>query len=159
MAEASLATYVRDHLAGAQIAIGLLNDLSAAASDEQLKVLAAELLIEVEQDRTALERFANGLDQSNGSVKDAAGWLAHKFSRLKLQVDQPLGAFEAVEVLCLGVSGKRELWDALKAIQQCDPRVATLDLRELSSRADRQLARLERIRLELAPRALCQSTS
>jgi hypothetical protein len=60
-------------------------------------------------------------------------------------------------MLCLGVSGKRELWDALTAIQHCDPRVETLDLDSLTARADEQFARLEQVRLKLAPRALCQS--
>jgi len=159
MEHESLVTYVRDHLGGSVVAIGLLTDLREQACNEQLKSLAAELIVEVEQDRDSLEGFVSQFDQSNSIVKEAGAWLAHKVSRLKLQLNQPLGSFEAVELLFLGVTGKRSLWGALKAVETCDCRFGTLDFGELIKRADDQLARLELMRIELAPLALCGSAT
>jgi hypothetical protein len=153
MADA-LATYVHDHLAGAQFAVSMLEDLRDKASDARLRELARQLLPPIEEDRQTLQELADRLGEGPSAPKETAAWLAQKASRLKLAPDDPLGAFEIVEMVCVGVLGKLSLWHALKAVAASDPRVASLDLDGLAERAKQQHGQAERVRLALAPAVL-----
>jgi hypothetical protein len=148
-----LGTYVHDHLAGAEFAISLLNDLREQASDEHVVLVAVEMLAEIEADRNILKDFANGIGAGEKSLKQSAAWVAQKASRFKLSLGEPLGNFEAIEALSLGVLGKLALWNALKTTKAHDGRV-TLPLGQLISRAKAQHERLEALRLQLATVAL-----
>jgi hypothetical protein len=57
---------------------------------------------------------------------------------LKLRLSEPLGLFEAIEALCLGMQGKLALWTAIDAMKAVDPRVGYLNLSELIARARKQ---------------------
>jgi hypothetical protein len=61
--------------------------------------------------------------------------------------------FEALEVLALGIQGKRSLWIALAALAPGDARLRQLDLERLAERAQAQFEEVERARLRLAPAA------
>jgi hypothetical protein len=152
-----LGTYIHDHLAGAEFAISLLNDLREQASDDRVVPVAAEMLSEIEADRSVLEEFSNRIGAGEESLKQTAAWIAQKASRFKLNLGQPLGNFEAIEVLSLGVLGKLALWNALQTIEAHDKRIATLRLEQLIARAQAQHARLEALRLQLATTALTGS--
>ena len=54
-----LATYLHDHLAGATVAINLLDALHAAHADESLGGFAAELRAEIEHEREMLRALAD----------------------------------------------------------------------------------------------------
>jgi hypothetical protein len=149
-----LAVYLQDHLAGARFAIELLQDLSRQSGVARL---SAELLGEVQADCDVLERLSDQVGTDSSTVKEAAAWVAQKASRFKLQLGEPLGVFEAVEMLSLGVMGKRALWNALRTAGGNDARLSGVNLDKLSSRAEDQFARLEGLRLELA-RALFVSS-
>ena len=86
-----------------------------------------------------------------------AAWTAQKASRFKLNLEEPLGIFEAVEMLALGVQGKLALWNAIRVVQADDNRLAGLNIDELVSRAIKQYEALEELRLQLAPTALQRS--
>jgi hypothetical protein len=154
-----LATYVHDHLAGAEFAVNLLEDLRDQSLEARIAILAEELLEEVQADREVLERFSEMLTTGSGTVKKAAAWVAHKASRVKLDPQDLLGAFESLETICLGISGKLALWNSLKTLDLDDQRVATLDLDDLAARAIDQHARAEKLRLAVAPSALSRSES
>lgn len=147
-----LVTYIQDHLAGAKFAVGLLTDLSGR--DGEASTLAAQLLSEIESDRSVLEDFVNQLGGDPSTLKEAAAWFSQKAGRLKLALDEPLGVFEAIEMLSLGVLGKLALWTALKAIADSDKRIVELDLDALAKRAMAQHQQLESLRLKLAVNAL-----
>jgi hypothetical protein len=149
-----LATYVHDHLAGAEFAVNLLEDLRDQSVEARIGILAAELLAEVEADREVLKRFSESLPGGANRAKEAAAWVAHKASRFKLDPQDLLGAFEALETVCLGISGKLALWNALKALAPDDERVRALDLDALAARAVDQHARGEKLRLAVAQIAL-----
>jgi hypothetical protein len=143
-----LITYLQDHLAGAQFAVGLLKDLSK--QNTEVAEFSAKLLHEVESDRAVLEEFVTQIGGDTSALKEAAAWVSQKAGRLKLSLDEPFGVFEAIEVLSLGVLGKVALWTALQALSAADRRIASIDLANLTKRAEKQHEELESLRLKLA---------
>ena len=96
---------------------------------ESVGALAAQLVAEVEADRGVLDALARRVAEGPSLLKDATGWLGEKISQLKLghQVAGPLGTFQALEILALGVLGKVALWDALREVAPIDARLVGLD--------------------------------
>src|SRR4051812_43189771 len=124
-----LATYLHDHLAGSKFAIDLIESLRAQYRGEPLGRFAAELLIEVEQDRDQLKKIADSVGEGAFDLKEAGAWIAEKISRLKLRHDtcEGLGTFEALETLALGIWGKLSLWNTLRVISEFDSRLAGIN--------------------------------
>ena len=151
-----LATYVRDHLAGAVLAITLLEALRDRHAGEPLGRFAAGLLVEVEADRAALQGLAERVGAGSSGLKEAAAWLGGKVSRVKLRrrAAGGLGTFEALEALALGILGKLALWRALGVMAVVDGRLAGMAFDHLAARAHAQQARVEAHRLEAARTAL-----
>jgi hypothetical protein len=145
----NLSVYLHDHLAGATAATNLLSDLEES-TDVRVAALARELLPEISAEKNVLEDFIERKHASPGFLKTASAWIAEQASRLKLSLTDPLGLYEAIETLCLGVLGKRSLWTAL---QQGNVQDTGLDLVALTNQAVRQHERLENLRLSLAARA------
>ena len=85
-------------------------------------------------------------------LKDVAGWVTEKLSRIKLQQGRAwgLGTFEALEALALGIMGKRSLWAALREIVGTIPWLGEYDFDTLIERADDQFSRIESLRLDIA---------
>jgi hypothetical protein len=73
-----LATYVHDHLAGAVLAINLLEALRDQHSAESLGQFAAGLLVEVEADRAVLQGLAERVGSGSSRLKEAAAWQARR---------------------------------------------------------------------------------
>ena len=151
-----LAVYLHDHLAGATFAVHLLEDLSEHSADADVSRFSAHLLAEVETDRAALQELVERIGEETSVVKEAAAWVAQKMGRFKLTVGEPLGTFEAIEALSLGVQGKLAMWNALRAVRLRDNRLDRLDLDELASRAIKQFELLEDVRLRLAQSVLAK---
>lgn len=149
-----LVTYLQDHLAGAQFAVSLLKDLSEQGLDPDVARFSKQLLAEVEADRVVLQDCADRIGGETITLKEAAAWVAQKVGRFKLTLNEPIGMFEAIEVLSLGVLGKLALWNALNTIQETDDQFGGINLDELSSRALTQHGQLEELRLKLAASAL-----
>ncbi len=149
-----LAEYLQDHLSGATFAVQLLDDLAKQERSRPAADLAVRLRREVEADRQMLERLIRKFDQGPSSLKKAAGWISQQVSRLKLDLDHAGGLYEAIELLSLGVLGKRSLWSALQTVAKARPEVTDLDLPGLIERAVEQHAQLESLRLSLAKEAL-----
>ena len=147
-------TYLRDHLAGARFAVSLLNDLSEQEFNVEAAQLAGRLLPEIEADRAVLEAFVNDLGGDSSTLKETAAWVAQKVGRIKLDLQTPLGLFEAIELLTLGVLGKLALWNAIDVVYQANGGVGELDLETLIARARNQHRELEALRLKLAAAAL-----
>lgn len=109
----SLSVYLQDHLAGATFAIHLLDDL-LKSNEVNAATLARDLLPKIEADKTTLEDFMKNQHIETDLLKKASAWIAERTSRLKLSLEDPIGIYEAIEMLCLGVLGKRCLWSALQ---------------------------------------------
>jgi hypothetical protein len=151
-----LATYLHDHLAGAVVAINVLEALRNQHDGEPLGQFAAGLLVEVEADRAVLQRVAERVGARSSGLKEATAWLGEKVSRLKLRrrAARGLGTFEALESLALGILGKLALWRALAVVAAADARLRGVDFDHLAARAQAQYAQVEERRLEAARTAL-----
>jgi hypothetical protein len=148
----ALTTYLQDHLAGALHAIELLKAMRDHFSGEPLGTFATEMLKEIEADRDALAKLAEGVGGTAGGMKEWAAWLSEKVSRLKLKHGSAdgLGTFEALEFLIIGIHGKRALWRAMGEVASFDKRLHGFDFDELIARAENQHGRVEERRLACA---------
>jgi hypothetical protein len=153
--EDSLATYLKDHMAGAQFAMKLLEHLHEAYADDPLGYFAAELLRQIKSDFEVLQTIAGKFDADADPLKQAAAWVAEKASQLKLRCnrDNPLGTFEAIEFLALGVFGKLKLWQVLEILAPQRSELQNIDFKQLASRAQAQHEELELQRRGAARRA------
>jgi hypothetical protein len=107
-----------------------------------------------------LERVIAALGGSTNPVKRAGALGAELLASLRVQMPV-LGAgsteaarLEELEILSLGIEGKRMLWTALREIAASEPRLSGFDLTSLERRAQDQRDRLERFRLLFATEAL-----
>jgi len=151
-----LAIYLHDHLAGSSFAVELLEKLSSEFAGQPSGEVARELLEEVRRDRATLEQLIATAGKESSDLHEVLGWIAERFSRLKLKHDDPggIGAFEAFETITLGILGKRALWEALQIRQNHDARIAGPDYPALLARAELQFQKANRHRLELSEQAL-----
>jgi hypothetical protein len=151
-----LATYLEDHLAGANAGIELLEFMRDENETEPLGLFLETLRHEIEADRQTLQELADRVGHGLKKLKEATAWLAEKVGRTKLGKlsKGEIGTFEALEALALGILGKRSLWKALAEAAPNDPRLAGMDFETLIERAESQHASVEEKRLELARRAL-----
>jgi hypothetical protein len=153
-----LAIYLHDHLAGAALAVDLLQALRDKHSQDELGDFAAMMLAEVEMDRSTLKALADRIGSGSSQLKEMSAWLSEKVSRIKLNREaHSLGTFEALEFLALGILGKLALWDALKAALPSDADLTEIDFDHLASRARTQHARVEERRLAEARTVLARS--
>lgn len=73
-----LATYLHDHLGGAEHAIDLVRHLRDEHPGDALGEFASEILLEIEADRQTLRDLCERLDSKPDHWKEAAGWLMEK---------------------------------------------------------------------------------
>jgi hypothetical protein len=146
-----LAIYLNDHLAGSTAALELARRARSANRGTRFEAAFARLAEEIEEDRDALLDVMRRLGVPRDPVKEAAGWLAEKAGRLKLNGRltgySPLSRVVELEILALGVEGKRALWRALRELAAGDARLAGVDLATLLKRAERQRRTVEQQRL------------
>ena len=158
MADKALDVYLNDHLAGAILGSDLAQQIRDRNENSPLGELMQSLAPEIEEDRQTLIALMARMGTSKNPVKQAGGWITEKASRVKfggLSSGEPeLGTFLAVESLALGVQGKLSLWRALAHVADRYPAIASGELEELISRAQRQYDLLERERLAAGRRAL-----
>lgn len=150
----ALGTYLRDHLGGANLGVGLAERLAATYTDVPLGPFVTELARDISHDKDALEDLMGRLGVKVDPLKEAAGWVAEKVSRLKLSDamtgDPDLKRLLELEVLAMGIDGKIALWHSLLVVADTRPELATADLAGLAKRAEEQRAGLEEHRLRAA---------
>jgi len=87
-----------------------------------------------------------------------AGWIGEKAAELKTYVDDPfsgvLRTFEQIEVVAVGIDGKRALWAALAGAAAGIPELQGVDYSRLIARANQQRQAIEERRLQWAIAAL-----
>jgi hypothetical protein len=152
-----LSTYLNDHLAGSVAALELVEYLSKNYPDTSLETFFAELHADISADQDVLRDLLNTFDAKESTVRKAGAWVAEKFGRAKLNLDQHqvtgVGLLEALEGLVLGITGKGLLWRALAAASQTTPQLKGPDYAELEQRAVAQRNRVEEKRLAAARKA------
>ena len=149
-----LAIYLNDHLAGSTGGLELARRARSANRGTPFEAAFDRLATEIEEDREALLDVLRRLGVARDPVKEWAGWLAEKAGRLKLNGRltgySPLSRVLELELLALGVEGKRALWRALREVAAGDARLDGVDLGELQRRAERQRRLVEQQRLRAA---------
>lgn len=150
-------TYLNDHLAGATLGVELARRLRGSnGEDPEFGPPLAQICAEVEADRETLEAIMDRLGVPRGRLKPLLAVCGERLGRLKLNGRlwgySPLSRLDELEMLQLGVAGKRRLWLALEHTRSGELRDFELDA--LAERASEQLRRLETLHLKAASLAL-----
>jgi hypothetical protein len=152
-----LAIYLNDHLAGATLGVELARRLRGSNRDDpEFGPTLGEICAEVEADRETLKAVMERLGVGQSKLKPPLAVLGERLGRLKLNGRlrgySPLSRLDELEVLQLGVAGKRRLWRALEHTHADD--LPDVELGALVERASDQLRRLEALHLKAAALAL-----
>jgi hypothetical protein len=149
-----LGIYPNDHLAGATAGTELAHRIARSRGDGKDGGMLRRLAAEIAQDRTALLDIIAVLGVKVRRYKVGAAWIGEKAGRLKfnghLFTRSPLSDLEELEMLRLGVEGKAAGWRTLRTLADTDTRLDPGRLDELISRARRQAALLEDLRVGAA---------
>ena len=153
-----LGVYLNDHLAGSAAGTELSGKLRDNHQGTELGDAMDALHRDISQDKEALEELMRHLEVERHPVKEAAGWLLERLSRLRLNPAALTGSAELTrlletEALSLGIEGKLAMWLALKEAAAADPRLAGTDFDRLIERARGQRRTLEPHRVAAGLRA------
>lgn len=150
-----LAIYLNDHLAGASGGAALARRARDNDPGGGSGTTLAEVCAEIEADRKTLLAVMGELGVSRDPIKPVIARLGEKLGRLKpngrVRGYSPLSRLVELEMLHLGIAGKRDLWAALEAT--LSERLSRFDLPELIARAERQREQIERLRRAAAEAA------
>jgi len=160
MVNASLATYLNDHLAGSVGALDLLAHLASAPANDRKDDVLDELRAGIQADQNELEAIIARAGVGSSLPRKAAAWMAAKIGELKLRVDDSSGGamrrLEGLEMVAIGIDGKLALWHVLAANNDV-PELMDIDAARLIQRAVDQRARIEILRIQ-ASRAAFSAT-
>jgi hypothetical protein len=152
-----LGVYLNDHLAGSAAGIELAAKLGDRHQGTEFGQVMAAVARDITEDRDALEELMRQLEVERHPVKEAAGWVLEKLSRLRLNPaltgSAELTRLMETEALSLGIEGKLCLWLSLQKAAAVDARLAGTDFDRLIERARGQRRALEPHRLAAAVRA------
>jgi hypothetical protein len=151
-----LPIYLNDHLSASTFALELAGRAARENRGSELGDFLAGLRLDIESDRRTLEEIMASLGVETDRFKRPAAWIAEKLGRLKLNGElfrrSPLSPTVELELLSLGIEGKRLLWLALGQTQ--GDRIGATRLTQLVARAEEQRTGVERHRLQTARQAL-----
>jgi hypothetical protein len=149
-----LTRYLNDHLAGSSGALLLIQELADSHGAPDAREFFLHLKQKVEADRSLLEDLLERIGQNPSTLLQVAGGIAARIAGIKLMWEQvepgKLGLFEALEMLALGVQGKRLLWVVLKEIAGWYPEWNGIDFTELEQQAIHQRDDIEFWRIQAA---------
>ena len=158
MAEDLLRIYMTDQLAAG---IGF-RELAKRARDSnkgtELGAALDEVAAVIAEDIETFERIMDELDLPQSKLKTAGAILAERAGRLKLNGRltgySPLSRLMELDLLCLGIDGKKILWSNLRDQAGLAERLPEVDFDGLIQRAQQQRDRLEPFRAEAGAEAL-----
>ncbi len=131
---------------GRRSGLELARRAAGSNADSEYGAELARIADEIAADRETLEQVMELLEVKPSPIKDAAGWTAEKFGRLKpnnsLLSYSPLSRVVELEGLVIGVTGKLALWESLRTRRRRE-RSTEIDFAALADRARDQRARLE----------------
>jgi|SRR5439155_2536079 len=156
MSKEHLATYLNDHLAGANLAPEIIDHLTKENPDLMPALMA--LKTDIFEDRHQLTTLMARLNITQSRVRKAGTWIAESVAEVKLDVDDdphgPLRRLERLEALAIGIDGKIALWRALEAAASSNAALAGLDYERLVLRGQDQRTRVEVLRLQASRASL-----
>ena len=117
-ADPALSAYLNDHLAGSAAGVRLAKRCREAHGGSDLGRYLGNLVGEIEEDRRVLERVMTQVGAQSNPVKQAGALGAEFLTRLKhltpvLASGSTVARLEEIELLSLGIEGKRLLWGLL----------------------------------------------
>lgn len=143
--------YLNDHLAGAAGAISLIGDLAGRQEDDAERLFYLGLQQQVSSDRELLKELIRRAGMEETILAQLAGDISARAGKLKLMWEglEPgkLGQFEALEILALGIQGKRLLWTVMGEVAALYPEWEGIDFAPLARDAKRQRDAVEQRRL------------
>jgi len=156
--QSTLSSYLNDHLAGSRAAVELVESIQGEHEGTPLGDLMGRLGTDIQTDRDTLQGIMTRLGVEPSSVKQAAGWMLERLSRLRFSERATGSAATSLlmqlETLSLGIEGKRLLWKALQHLTQAGPGSSGVDFDLLIARAESQRQQIEPFRLEAAAAGL-----
>jgi hypothetical protein len=146
----AFAAYLRDHLAGADTAIQVVQGLSDAHRGGPEGALFASLYDLFREDRLVVEGILADLGYSSRSAKRLAGRATGSALRMVAGgLPGELALFRTLEALAIGVQGKRCLWRTAQAIVDLPHPPGRRSFAQLEADAVRQWETIERHRRSL----------
>lgn len=156
-----LTRYINDHLAGASGALLLVEEIATKHDDPEAKDFFFDLKDKILADREQLEDLLRRIEEKPSTLLKAAGAIGARLGGIKLMWEEiepgKLGMFEALEMLALGIQGKRLLWVVMQNIQPWFPEWEGLDFQELELEAIRQRDTVEEYRVSAAHDSLIEA--
>lgn len=150
----NIGRYLNDHLAGSSAALPLIQELAESHGAPGARTFFLHLKEQVESDRLLLGDLLERIGRNPGALLRMAGGVAARMVGIKLMWERiepgELGLFEGLELLALGVEGKRLLWVTLREISAWFPEWNGIDFRELELQATRQRDNIEVWRIRAA---------
>lgn len=154
----NLHRYLNLHLAGSVGAIPLIHDLAESMDDPEGRTFFVSLKSKVEEDQDILESLLASLKMGRSGPLLVASDVTGRIARLRLMWEgfEPgeIGLLEGLELLSLGIQGKRLLWLALKEISPLYPEWKDYDFSALELEAICQRDGVERWRIEAVNKTL-----
>ena len=148
----ALATYLREHLAGADTAIRMVQGLRDAHHGRPEGVLFGSLYEQFCDDRGVVEGILAELGYTSRSAKRLAGRATGSALRFVAGgAPGDLSLFRTLEALAVGVQGKRCLWRAAQALVALPHPPGRRSFVELEADAVRQWETIEQHRRSLVP--------
>jgi hypothetical protein len=152
--EARLSTYLQDHYAGSAAGIELFKRAADQQSDPVVRTALAKMVQEVEEERTALERYLTAVGAKPDPLKNAGAWMAEKLARLKPNGElirrSPLSDVVELEALRIAVEGKAAGFRTLRSLADDEPRFDAAELDSLLTQVAQQIEDLEVLRMSTA---------
>jgi hypothetical protein len=146
--------YLNDHLAGSVVGTRLVRRIVKHNEGNRYGSEAARLVEEIEQDKETLESLMDRLGVRKKKTRLAIATVGETLGRLKpngrLLSYSPLSRVVELEGLTIGITGKVELWQSLKATGE---RIDGIDADQLIQRAESQRDRVADLRLQAAREA------
>jgi hypothetical protein len=153
---ALLGIYCNDHLAAATGGIELVSRMLGEHRGASYEPHLERLLGELREERAALVSMMGTLGFPVRQYKQAASWVAEKFTRLKLNGHllsrSPLSDLIEFEFISTAVLGKRSGFESLREVAEVEPRLDKALLDRLITQADGQHEWLSEARREVAAR-------
>ena len=156
MSTKNLPAYLKEHAAGAAAALDLLDHLISIHDEPSSTGFFKDLREKVEADKNVLDEILGRIGAGESMVLNTMSRIGEKIARTKFLLtgvsSGELGRLEALEILSLGIEGKRMLWLALESADIDE--LSDVDFSSLADSAAEQRALVEPRRRSAARNAL-----
>lgn len=156
--ETFLGIYLRDQLAMGVLWREIARRSQRANRGTALGDALDDVATGIAEDVDTFASIMRQLGVRTDPVKTGLAFVAEWCGRLKLngrvRSYSPLSRFEELELLTMGIDGKKQMWTTLRDLASLESRLPDVDFGDLISRAEAQRAALEPFRVQAGEAAL-----